>query len=214
MTEPVVRRHLVPAQGKHQTSDLQSPLTYDQKVEIFYEQTFGWQLHVADLIANGGATLPQINTSEPGQIVPRIRHSGFAVLHICLSYFELVGSIVSLKVSSIGRFKAGVKEVLPEILQGTLGTFDDDNLLKLLYKGARCGLYHSARPAAPIGLGQPSGQKAMAFDKGSGKVIISSELLPRALKAHLTKFKDDLLDPNMPALRRRFEERFDKGFPD
>ncbi len=118
---------------RQQRSDFQGQLTYDEKVDIFYEQTLGWQLHIADLIANGGATFSQINTSQPGYEVPSIRHSGFAVLHICFSYFELVGSVVSSETSSAGRFNAGVKEVLPEIFQGTP---DDDILLRLLYKGA------------------------------------------------------------------------------
>lgn len=195
---------------RQQRSDFQVQLTYDEKVDIFCEQTLGWQLQIADLIANGGTTFPQINTSEPGYEVPSIRHSGFAVLHICFSYFELVGSVVSSEASSTGRFNAGVKEVLPEIFQGNP---NDDTLLRLLYKGARCALYHSARPGAPVGLGQPDDEKPIAFDQGSGKVAISPECLPRSLKAHLTKFKSKLMDAGNVDLRQRFEARFDKGFP-
>jgi hypothetical protein len=194
---------------KHQRSDFQYPLAFSEKVEIFYEQTLGWQLHIADLIANGGTTFPQVNTGEPGYPVKSIRHSGFAVLHICFSYFELIGSIVSSETSSTGRFNAGVKEAAPQIF---LGTSDDNTLLRILYKGARCGLYHSARPGAPIGLGQPDDQKPIAFDPGTGKVVISPERLPPTLKAHLEKFKSQLLDPGNRDLRRRFEARFDKGF--
>jgi len=66
---------------KHKDTDFADPLTFEQKVDVFYEQTLGWQLHIADLIANGGVTFGE---SEP---IPSIHHSGFAVLHICLSYF-------------------------------------------------------------------------------------------------------------------------------
>jgi hypothetical protein len=195
---------------KHQTSDFQSSLAYEQKVEIFYEQTLGWQLHIADLIANGGTTFDQVNTSQSGYEVPSIRHSGFAVLHICMSYFELVGSVVSSETSSTKRFNAGVKEVLPEVFKGTS---EDDALLRLLYKGARCGLYHSARPGAPVGLGQPDDEKALAYDQGRGKVVISPDRLPRVLKAHLLKLRTKLADPANVDLRQRFQARFDKGFP-
>jgi hypothetical protein len=195
---------------KHQRSDFQGPLTFEQKVEIFYEQTLGWQLHIADLIASGGTAFEQVNTSQPGYEVPSIRHSGFAVLHICLSYFELVGSIVSSEVSSTRRFNAGVREVLPAIFKGTS---DDDILLRLLYRGARCALYHSARPGAPVGLGQPDDDKAIALDRGNATVIISPDRLPKALKAHLVKFKERLLDPVNMDLRKRFEAKFDQGFP-
>jgi hypothetical protein len=74
-----------------------SPLTYEQKVDVFYEQTLGWRLHIADLIANGGTTFGQCKPPQPGYAVRSIWHSGFAVLHICLSYFELVGSLVSFE---------------------------------------------------------------------------------------------------------------------
>ena len=33
------------------------PQTIEEKVEIFYQRALGWQLHVADLLANGGQTL-------------------------------------------------------------------------------------------------------------------------------------------------------------
>jgi hypothetical protein len=194
---------------KHLTTDFPSPLTYEQKVEIFYQQTLGWQLHIADLIANGGTTFDQINISQQGYEVPSIRHSGFAVLHICVSYFELVGSLVSSETGSTKRFCAGVKEVLPEIFKGTPA---DDALLKLLYQGARCGLYHAARPGAPVGLGQPENGTAVAYDPGRGKVILSPERLPKALKAHLLKLQAKLMDPANADLRQRFQTRFDKGF--
>jgi hypothetical protein len=31
-----------------------APQTVQDKVEIFYERVLGWQLHIADLMANGG----------------------------------------------------------------------------------------------------------------------------------------------------------------
>ena len=80
---------------KHEDTDFVAPLTFEQKVDVFYEQTLGWQLHIADLVANGGTTFGEFKLGKDGYSVPRIRHSGFAVLHICLSYLELIGSLVT-----------------------------------------------------------------------------------------------------------------------
>jgi len=127
-----------------------------------------------------------------------------------MSYFELVGSLVSSETGSRKRFNAGVKEVLPEVLPGTA---DDDTLLSLLYEGARCGLYHSARPGAPVGLGQPDDGNAIAYDRGRGKAVINPHRLPRVFKAHLLELRTKLMDPVSVDLRQRFQERFDTGFP-
>lgn len=197
---------------RHLKSDYPHPLTFEQKVEVFYEQTLGWQLHIADLIANGGTTFGESSPARPGYEVRAIRHSGFAVLHICLSYFELVGSLVSSRsphLSDTEKFNAGVRRVLPGLFKGTS---DDDALLKCLYKGARCGLYHLGRPRPQIGLGQPRDGSPIAFDFRSSTVIISPELLPVMLKAHLENFKAELLDPANLGLRKEFEKRFDEGF--
>ena len=194
---------------RHKDSDYSGPLTFEQKVELFYEQTLGWQLHIADLIANGGTVYPQPESPEPGYDVPRIRHSGFAVLQICLSYFELVGSLVSSQTTSTGVFGDGVRAVLPGIFTGTP---DDDKMLARLYKAGRCGLYHDARTRLGVGLGQPSDGSPMEYDPTNARVGISPERLPVTLIKHLEKLKTDLLAPANVGLRQKFEKRFNEGF--
>jgi hypothetical protein len=194
---------------KHLDSDFQNPLTYEQKVDLFYEQTLGWQLHIADLITNGGATFPQINTGERSYEVPAIRHSGFAVLHICLSYFELVGSLVSSETLSNKRFKFGVRDVLPGLFTGTS---DDDALLDRLYKGARCGLYHTGQTRGHVGLGQPANGSPIAYYPQNDTLSVSPQRLPVQLKSHLEKLKSRLLDPANVKLSKQFRKRFDEGF--
>src|SRR5437867_2591972 len=89
-----------------------TPLTFDQKVDVFYEQTLGWQLHIADLVANGGAAFGEFKQGHLGHDVPRIRHSGFAVLHICFSYIELTGSLLQpTRRSSMKTFEVGLRAV-------------------------------------------------------------------------------------------------------
>jgi len=60
---------------KQERADFGPRLTYEQKVDVFFEQTLGWQLHIADLVANGGMTFGEFQTSQQGYQVPRIRHS-------------------------------------------------------------------------------------------------------------------------------------------
>ena len=136
---------------KHEDTDFTRPLSFDEKVEVFYQQTLGWQLYIADLVANGGRTFGKDKS------VQAIRHSGFAVLHICLSYFERIGSLVSSRGrSSTETFKSGVQRVLPDLIDGSA---DSAAILGCLHEGARCGLYHEGRVRPGVGLGQPSDGK-------------------------------------------------------
>jgi len=184
---------------KHQDTDLSWPLTFEQKVDLFYEQALGWQLHIADLVANGGITFGE------GKTVSSIRHSGFAVLQICLSYFETIGHYAGKPNGSEAAFRVGVLEVFPHLAKEKTAVVDD--FVGALYRDARCGLYHNVRTAR-VELGQPP--EAVAYDPRSRRIVISPERLPRVLKAHLERFRTALMDTRNRELRARFEERFDK----
>jgi hypothetical protein len=190
---------------KHSDADLVRPLTIEQKIDIFYEQLRGWQLHVADLIANGGYPL------DGGAEVQSIPHSDFAVLQICLSYFETIGKYRALATGADGaRFKAGVKAVLPE-----LQNIPDEvceKLLDVLYGSARCGLYHNSRTSYGVGVGPTPNGRALAYDPDEEVLVISSHCLPRALKDHLERYRTELLDPMNSEARRCFVRQFDKDF--
>jgi hypothetical protein len=195
---------------KHEHTEFSNP-SFEQKVELFYEQTLGWQLHIADLLANGGATF-EANGGRPSYPVDAVEHSGFAVLHICLSYFELIGSVIvasSKNTRSVTRFKAGAADVFPMHFNGSQW---GERLLNRLYKGARCGLYHAGRTGRYVGLGSPPDGTALLYIPESDQAVISPERLPIALKAHLEKFRLELLNPARVALRAQFERRFDEGF--
>lgn len=195
---------------RHEHTEFQSPLTFEQKVDLFYEQTLGWQLHIADLIANGGMTFEApVSGARPTYSVPAIEHSGFAVLLICLSYFELVGSIVQKRTGSGVRFRAGVRDVFPRLFKSPT---NGEKLARRLYSGGRCGLYHAGRTKHQIGLGTPLPEAPIAYIPQSDSVAVSPELLPRELVEHLKRLKDRLLDPAELALRSQFRARFDKGF--
>lgn len=190
---------------KHEDSTLSWPLTFNQKVELFYEQTLGWQLHIADLIANGGTAFGEEGRRD-GETVSAIRHSGFAVLQVCLSYFETIGYYTGNPSGSKAAFRAGVERVFPQLAEADPKVAD--GFIKALYRDARCGLYHNVKTAR-VGLGWPPGTSPALFDSASGRVVLNPERLPRALKAHLERLRQELLDENNQDLRKRFEDRFD-----
>jgi len=164
----------------YKETDFSWPLSFEKKVEIFYQRALGWQLHIADLIANGGPPLGEVQSVQP------LRHSGFAVLYICLSYFETIGQYERRNPdtkTSRGYFKEGVRSVLPQ-LHVSHGDVVGDLLTKL-YDGARNGLYHNSMTIPGVGLGQPPGGEPIAYDSESKTLAISPELLPKALKRHL-----------------------------
>lgn len=191
---------------KHQDTDLAWPLTFEQKVDLFYEQALGWQLHIADLVANGGTAFGEEGNRE-GKVVCSIRHSGFAVLQICLSYFETVGHYTAEPSGSKDAFRAGVLHVFPDLANADpVGV---NGFVEALYRDARCGLYHNVRTAR-VALGQPPNGAPIAYDGHSQQVVISPERLPGSLKAHLERLRMALLDEGNPDLRARFERKFDE----
>lgn len=194
---------------KHQDTDFPDELRFEQKVEVFYEQTLGWHLHIADLVANGGTTFGEFKAGTLGYAVPAIRHSGFAVVQLCLSYLELVGTLESpVPIRPTKAFIVGVRS-MPELID--LATVSNKALSKL-YDRARCGLYHEGRTRAGVGLGFPSDGRPMAYHRSADMFNVNPERLPPVLKTHLSRLRDRLLDSSNPDLQRRFKQRFDAGF--
>lgn len=190
---------------KQRLSELSWPPPFEEKVEIFYQRTLGWQLHIADLLANGGQPFEESFSVQP------LRHSGFAVLQICLSYFETIGQYEQKKPTtktSTEYFREGVRSVFPQ-LRARHGK-DVERLLTRLYKGARCGLYHNSMTMPGIGLGPPSGDVPITYDARTNELAINPESLPRALKNHLEQFRARLLNPGNFDLRQNFERRFNE----
>ena len=65
---------------KHQHSDLSQTPSFDDKVAIFRERVWGWQLHIAELCLDGGK-------DHEGKVdVRAVPHSAFAAMQIMLSY--------------------------------------------------------------------------------------------------------------------------------
>jgi hypothetical protein len=191
---------------KDSDDEITWPLSIEKKIDIFYQQLLGWQLHIADLMVNGGEPL------GGGAKVQRIEHSGFAVLHICLSYFETIGKYRSpiLTGGSKEQFDVGVQAVFPQM--GRTPPEMRDKLLNVLYGSARCGLYHNSRTSHDVALGQAPNGEAIAYDPNSQTLVICPENLPRVLKKHLELYREELMNPTNDRVRQSFLRQFDTDF--
>jgi hypothetical protein len=187
----------------YQDTNFQWPLSIDDKITIFLDRTYGWQLNIADQCING-------KKGRNGKIISKpIPHSDFAALHIVLSYFEMIAKYqggFTEEGKSKYYFKEGVYAVFPQ-----LKTEDSEivnSLLDALYSGARCGLYHAGMTDRRIVIFRGI-DKPFAFDTKESRLIINTNLLIEALKAHLKRYEKQLRDNNNSRLRENFEKRFD-----
>jgi len=188
---------------KHADTDFSAPLTFEQKVDIFYHRHLGWQIHIADILANGGKDLREQRD------FPSIPDSGFVVLQALLSYFETAGLYHEGYTGDRGsrhHFKIGVRLVFPDI-DAMPNQTNAVALLDRLYEGARCGLYHSSITTPGIGLGLSD--HSIAFNLAHKIISINPHRLPKAIEAYHRGYRDKLLDPNNAVLRQHFETRFD-----
>jgi len=178
----------------HQDSDFKWPWCLNDKILIFEERVSGWQLDIADACINGGQ--------------PAMRHSGWAVLMIVFSYFELIGK---LRVGNEGKqesrscFRKGLEDVFPGL--SNWPTKYQEEVVSILYTSGRCGFYHSGMAQQRIVI---SGEySASIAHSPAGAVLINPHLLVPQLKEHLRRYVAELRDPANQEARRNFEKHFD-----
>lgn len=188
---------------KYQDTDFSWPLSIDDKITIFLDRTNGWQLDIADQCING-------RKGPDGKFIAKpIPHSGFAVLLIVLSYFEMIAKYqdgFTGKGKSEHYFKQGVYSVFPQLKRESSQAVDD--LLNVLYSGGRCALYHRGMTDPRIILTADI-EFPMFFDAREKRLVINPHRLVPALKNHLEEYGKQLLDTNNSNLRKNFERRFD-----
>jgi len=184
----------------HLSTDFPKPVPFEKKVELFRARVLGWQLNIADECANG------INGR------PANPHAGFAVLHLCLSYFETIGKYEAGYVGegqSKKHFKLGLASVFPVLRRAGPAVYEKRS--ELLYKAGRCGLYHGSQTSRGILLSRPP--SPVRFAPRRGFVQINPYLLPQRLKKHLQTYCGRLLRPRNKRLRQNFEQRFNGDNP-
>ena len=186
-----------------QNTDFNWPLSLDNKIEIFLDRTIGWQLNIADKIING-------ERDNQGNVISSgIPHSGFAVLHIVLSYFEMIAKYqdgFAQNGQSGQYFREGVLSVFPQLQNHPQNILD--GVLDTIYRGVRCGLYHSGMTDPRVVLTGDI-DVAMVFDAQNQRLIINPHLLVPALSTHLRAYGNQLRNPANTQLRNNFEQRFD-----
>ena len=172
-------------------TDFPSDMSLDQKIEVFADRVIGWQLDMAQLCANASP------------------HSGFAVLHIVFSYFEMIAKFQD-GFTGDGRspeyFRKGFNSVFPNLSSQSPDL--QEKLLNKLYKDVRCGLYHAGGTGPNIEL---SGDFnfSIAFTSPPDKVKINPHRLVPDLEKHFQSYISQLRDNKNNDLRKKFEARFD-----
>ena len=193
----------------YQDTDFPFPHSLDTKITLFEDRVLGWKLDIANQLINGS------------QEKSPIRHSGFAVLDIVFSYFEMIAKYEDgfKGGESEKYFKKGIHSVFPEIRifppsaprpLSPVGNVVSlvDTVLGLMYKGIRCGLYHSGITNGKIFL---TGEitTPIAFELQNQMLIVNPHLLVPKLKEHLQDYVARLRDVNNTDVRTKFETRYD-----
>jgi len=184
---------------KHTNESFPQPWTLENKIEIFYERFYGWQLNIANTMANGETN------AQTGRQFESIPHSDFATLHVCFSYFEMIAKYrdgYTKPDRSKQYFESGLLFVFREIDKWPKEI--KKNALDKLYFGTRCGLYHASMTATGIGVRRGD----FVFKLQDEILLINPGRLPVALIDHLKSYRQRLTDPNETDLRTKFEIRF------
>ena len=187
---------------KRRLSDLPKDITLDVKIDIFHERVYGWKLNIADQLING------VKDSMGKIVIEGNPHAGYAVLDIIMSYFEMIAKYhdgyTGLK--SRPYFEKGVHLVFPELKDKDSHLVKD--VLDILYKGTRCGLYHSGVTDNRVLLMGGEYQPITLYS--NRKVVINPHKLVLVLKKHFNDYITQLKYTDNSKLRQNFEKRFDE----
>ncbi len=167
-----------------------SDWTFDHKINLFSSQVLGWQLNIAHEIIN-----------DPDNKHP---HAGFAVLSILFNYFEMIGGYLAGIEGETNRthFNIGITNVFP-------GLDLRPDIVKLLFKEARCGLYHVGITGKDIVLSRNYPGVVTVFKKPGGSVvIIDPHRLATTLIEHFKTYIDHIKGNTLGIERVNFEKRF------
>lgn len=116
------------------------PSSILRKADVLLDCIDGWFLQWADKLVNE-------------------ENAGFAVIHICFSYFEFIEQMIegeSSNNSSKIFFKKGIKFVFPNC---------PEQAIDMLYAKGRCGLFHSGM--AKNGILLRDQEQAIVFENGN-----------------------------------------------
>jgi len=173
---------------KYTTLDFPDGMTLENKIDIFADRINGWQIGIAKEI-----------------IQHKIQHSGFALLQIVFSYFEMLGKYLSGSIGdskSRANFHRGIKATFPEI-----GS-EEEIFLNTLYKSVRNGLYHLGMTKINVVL-RCDIPGSIGFNSERMILAICPDRLVEDLDIRFQSYITELRDPKNIELRKNFELRFD-----
>lgn len=195
--------HHIRISPHYKLSDLPSRLSLDDKIKVFEDMVFGWQLEIADQIINE-------KRDNQGKIIREpIPDSGYAVLSIVLSYFEMISKFQEGycgENKSKEYFEKGVRSVFPEL--DRYNPRGVNMALDVLWKGVRCGLYHQSSTNKGIGL-TASIKYPLVFNPRNFRLIINPHRLVPYLKKHFGDYISQLKNVKNKELRENFDQRFE-----
>ena len=177
--------------SKHYLDEFPNGMNLDNKIEVYFDQVLGWQL------------IPAKDTAD------NVKHSGFAVLQIVMSFFESIAKYrdgYCKKDQSKKFFKTGFGLVFPQIKEEISNITHRDEFLENFYDNVRCGLYHASSTGPNIVL---TGQADAILHIQDKSIIINPHRIVEPLETYLRNYVRELRDTKNTELRERFEVRFD-----
>jgi hypothetical protein len=180
---------------RFRASDL-AGASIEKKIDAFEDQTRGWLLDHAGLVAS--------NSGPAGQ------HAGFAILALCLIYVESIACFLQGETSdkkSREFFDVGLTAVFGDLDPVGLTAFSRE-----FYRQVRCGLLHQGLTRGKVSITRgASVALAISLDgsKTLQQAIIDPWLFLAHVDAHFCRYVVRLRDPSETNLRAAFENWFD-----
>jgi hypothetical protein len=181
----------------------------EQMIEVFQAQIDGWHLGIADRIINEVWKIGDdycINAiNNDGDLVHYVVDSGWAVLQITLSYFEIIAFYKNFakmkKASARAKFDWGFKDVFPELAQQT-------RVMNIVRNELRNALYHTGLEPGYVYITHDSDPNPIVLHNAIGRVRVDPHSFVQHLRSHFKVYIDQLKDVSMTDLRNEFQAVF------
>jgi hypothetical protein len=168
--------------------------TLCDKINAFEKHVLDRQLRIAQILGK------HFEDNSPGD---PLSESAFAILSLCLQYFEMYEQFSSGKDSSIGQskdfFECGFKKVFPDYGLAARS-------IASIYKKVRCGMYHTAMPKDRCGL---SRDLLVPISDDNGVILINPSRFVGAIIDHFNQYCMELRVGADNQLQANFETMWD-----
>ncbi len=167
--------------------------TLCDKIDAFERHVLDRQLRIAQILGR------HFEDNSPGD---PLSESAFAILNLCLQYFEMYEQFASGQSSqkkSQEFFNRGFQKVFPKHGLAAIN-------VTRIYTMIRCGMYHTAMPKNRCGL---SRELDVPISDEGGVILINPLRFVGAVIAHFNQYCADLRRGGDCDLQRNFETMWD-----